>query len=91
LWPDGRNCRNVQLKPESHGDVDDRGLIGDIAMADDPNIRGGQDRSRINIHQDHELRYWSQKFGVTPEKLKAAVQKVGVSAKDVEQELSGRG
>jgi hypothetical protein len=56
-------------------------------MADDPSKRRPQDSQRINIHEDHEVRYWTQKFGVTREQLEAAVQKVGVMVKDVEQEL----
>lgn len=58
-------------------------------MADDPNQRGGQDRTRIDVHQEHELRYWSQKFGVSPEALKAAVQAVGTRAEDVQRHVSG--
>jgi len=42
---------------------------------------------QINIHEDYEVRYWSEKFGVTPDKLRAAVDKVGTSAEAVEQEL----
>jgi hypothetical protein len=57
-------------------------------MADDPNNRGPQDRSRINLNQDHELRYWTRKFGVSEDKLKQAVDKVGSSAKAVEDWLS---
>ncbi len=49
--------------------------------------RGPQDRSRISTSEDHEVRYWSQKFSVSPERLKAAVKKVGNSAKAVEKEL----
>lgn len=56
-------------------------------MPDDPSKVGAQDRSRINIHQDYELDYWSQHFGVTKERLKAAVEKVGPSVKAVEEEL----
>ena len=56
-------------------------------MADDPSKRGPQDRSRISTSEDHEVRYWSQKFGVSPEQLKAAVREVGNSAKAVEKEL----
>lgn len=56
-------------------------------MPDSTQDRGGQDRSRINIHQEHELRYWTQKFGVTRQELEAAVQKVGVSARAVAEEL----
>ena len=56
-------------------------------MADDPSKRGPQDRSRISTSEDHEVRYWSQKFGVSPEQLKAAVRKVGNSAEAVGKEL----
>jgi len=63
----------------------------ETAMADDPSIRGHQDRQRINIHQEHELRYWSEKFGITPDELKQAVDAVGPMADDVEQRVGGRG
>ena len=56
-------------------------------MADDLNRRGGQDRARINIHQEHEVRDWAARFGVTKEQLKAAVQAVGDRADDVERHL----
>jgi hypothetical protein len=55
---------------------------------DNKNDKGPQDRSRVNVNEEWELRYWSEKFGVSPERLKAAVSKVGVSVKDVENELS---
>ena len=42
-------------------------------MADDKSKRGGQDRGRINVNEDYELRNWSKKFGVTPKELKKAV------------------
>jgi len=61
-------------------------------MADDLTQRGGQDRQRIDIGQDYELRDWSKKFGVTKEQLKEAVQAVGDRADKVEQHLkSNRG
>jgi hypothetical protein len=56
-------------------------------MADEPSKRGPRDRSRISTSEDYEVRYWSQKFGVSSEQLKAAVRKVGNSAKAVEREL----
>jgi hypothetical protein len=56
-------------------------------MSDKPSKRGPQDRSRINTSEDYEVRYWSEKFGVSPEQLKAAVKKVGNSAETVEWEL----
>ena len=32
-------------------------------MADDLTNRGAQDRSRINVNEKHEVRYWAQKWG----------------------------
>ena len=59
-------------------------------MADNKNDRGPGDRSRINIHENYEVQYWTTKFGVTKEQLSAAVDKVGVSAAAVERELGGK-
>ncbi len=56
-------------------------------MADDKTYRGAADRDRVNVHEDYELRYWSEKLGCTHDELKAAVKKVGVMAKDVEAEV----
>ena len=56
-------------------------------MADDLNNRGAQDRARVNVNEDHEVRYWTQKWGVSKEQLAAAVNKVGVSADAVAREL----
>ncbi len=59
-------------------------------MSDDKSKTGGSDRKRINVNEDYELRDWSKKFGVTPEKLKEAVQAVGTSADAVEKHLKGK-
>jgi hypothetical protein len=56
-------------------------------MPDDKSKTGGGDRDRINISEEYELRDWSKKFGVTPDKLKEAVAKVGPMADDVRREL----
>lgn len=48
---------------------------------------GNPDRERINVNEDYELQYWSEKFGVSKEELKAAVNAVGTSAKEVEAHL----
>jgi hypothetical protein len=58
-------------------------------MPDDPSKRGGQDRERINNHQDHELRDWAKKHDATPEQSKEAVQAVGDRADEVEMHLKG--
>ena len=52
-------------------------------MSDDLNNRGPQDRSRVNVNEEWERRYWCREFGCTEEQLGAAVQKVGVSADKV--------
>lgn len=56
-------------------------------MADDKSKSQGQDRQRINVHQDYELRDWSKSLGVSPEKLKEAVQAVGDRADKVREYL----
>jgi hypothetical protein len=56
-------------------------------MADDPSKRGQADRSRINVNEKHELKHWSKKFSVSPDRLREAVQKVGTSVDAVEREL----
>jgi hypothetical protein len=56
-------------------------------MNDDLRLRGPADRSRINIHEDWEVRWWTQHFGVTSEQLRAAVGAVGVMAADVRRHL----
>ena len=53
-------------------------------MADDPSNRGPADRTRINVNEDHELRYWTKKFGCTSTELRNAVQAVGLMADKVE-------
>ena len=56
-------------------------------MADDRSIRGAADRSRINMQEDYEVRYWTEKWSVTREQLAAAVRAVGVMVKDVAAKL----
>lgn len=46
-----------------------------------------EDAKRINVHEDYEVRSWSQKFGCNPEELRAAVKAVGTSAEAVEKHL----
>jgi hypothetical protein len=56
-------------------------------MPDDKTKSRPEDAKRINVNEDYELRSWSQKFGVSPEQLKAAVKAVGTSADAVERHL----
>lgn len=54
---------------------------------DDKQKIGSADRARININEGYELDYWSNKFGVSKDKLKAVVQTVGTSVRAVEDYL----
>ena len=58
-------------------------------MSDDKAKTGGQDRKRINVHEDYEVRDWSKRFGVSADQLKKAVAAVGDRADAVEQHLKG--
>lgn len=58
-------------------------------MADDLRKTGRQDDERINVDQDHELTYWSEKLGVSRDQLREAVAKAGPLLKNVQRELRG--
>jgi hypothetical protein len=49
--------------------------------------RGPQDATGINVNEDYEVTYWTEKFGVSAQRLRDAWDKVGVSAEAVEREL----
>ena len=59
-------------------------------MADDVTKSGGQDRKRINLSQDFEVRDWAQKFGISEDELRKAVGAVGADASKVEAHLKGQ-
>lgn len=42
--------------------------------------RGSADRGKINFSQEHEVRYWTEKFKVTPEQLHEAGREAGSSS-----------
>ena len=45
------------------------------------------DRSKINMHEPYEVKYWTHALGVSPEELQKAVDKVGNAAAAVRKEL----
>lgn len=49
-------------------------------MSDDRSQRGPQDRSRINLSEDYEVRYWTKELGCTADQLRKAVQEAGSSS-----------
>jgi hypothetical protein len=60
-------------------------------MSDDTSQRGPQDRSRINMSQAHEVKYWTQALGVSEAELSRAVGAVGSSADKVREFLGSQG
>jgi len=56
-------------------------------MADAKRNSGRPERDKINIEEDYEVQYWSEKFGISVEELTAAVKEVGPTASDVQREL----
>ena len=56
-------------------------------MSDDKSKSTTQDRLRINVHEDYELRDWSKRLGITPERLKQLVKEHGPMAEDVRKAL----
>lgn len=59
----------------------------EIDMADDQSNRGPQDRARISMSEDYEVRYWTEALGVTKEELQRAVDQVGNGADAVREFL----
>ena len=59
----------------------------ETTMADDLKNRGAQDRARISLHEDHEVRYWTKELGVSKERLASAIARVGNFADAVRREL----
>jgi hypothetical protein len=56
-------------------------------MADDKTKVGGQDRKRINLSEDYEVRDWCKSLGVNEEQLRMAVAAVGDDADKVREHL----
>ena len=57
-------------------------------MADSLTNRVQPDRSKINMHEEHEVKYWTHALGITRDDLQKAVDKVGSSAAAVRKQLS---
>jgi hypothetical protein len=56
-------------------------------MSDNLNNRGPQDRSRINLNEEWEVKYWTRELGLTKEELERAVKTAGNQAAAVRQHL----
>jgi len=54
---------------------------------DNEDNMGRPDHARINVKENYEVEYWTQKFNISRERLKEAVNAVGTSAEDVRKYL----
>lgn len=59
-------------------------------MADDAQQRGEPDRSLVSLGQDHEIAYWTDRFGISVESLTRAVDEVGHSVDRIQDWLRTR-
>ena len=59
-------------------------MIGNLSR------RHPQDSSRINIHEDWEIRYWTDRWQVSRQQLLDTVKRVGLQVNDVARAL-GKG
>jgi hypothetical protein len=59
-----------------------------MQMADNKALRQPQDSSRIAMGEDYEVEYWTNKFGVSRDRLQRAVDAVGNSVSAVEEHLN---
>jgi hypothetical protein len=57
-------------------------------MSDNVTKRDQRDRSKINMHEDFEVKYWTKALGVSRDELQRAVDKVGNSAAAVRKQLA---
>jgi hypothetical protein len=57
-------------------------------MSDDRSKRDHANQRSIDIEDEQAVRYWSEKLGVTPDRLRVVVGKVGPLAGKVREELS---
>jgi hypothetical protein len=56
-------------------------------MTDNLKDRGPQDRTRINLNEDWELRYWTKELGISEQRLRELVKQHGVSADSIRRVL----
>jgi len=53
-------------------------------VSDNKTLRAPQDSSRVAMGEDYEVAYWTDKFGVSRERLQEAVDAVGNGAGAIE-------
>jgi len=56
-------------------------------VADHRTNRRRPDRSKINMHEDYDVKYWTRHFAVTQDQLRRAIDRVGNSVAAVRKQL----
>lgn len=54
---------------------------------DDKSKKGPRDAARVDLSEDYEVRYWTERFAISKDKLAQIVEKVGPMVKDIEKAL----
>jgi len=89
-----KSDRSAPTEIHSHhglgAEGDPKSRPGDRATSVAQHGKDQPDRTRIDVSQDHECRYWSQRFNVSPDELRRAAHKVGPMVEDVARELGKR-
>ncbi|WP_426344734.1 DUF3606 domain-containing protein [Pseudoduganella sp. R-32] len=57
---------------------------------DDLKNKGAQDRARINVNEEHEVRYWTDALGISEQRWRELVKEVGPSVDAVRAQLGNR-
>jgi hypothetical protein len=58
----------------------------EVAMAQMPQSRASLERPRFAFDSDHEVRYWTERLGVSPEDVRAAVKRVRAMVQDTRRD-----
>lgn len=59
-------------------------------MSIDESDQAPEHRSRVNVHDPHEIDYWMKKFSCSSSELKAAVAAVGIMSHKVDAHLKAK-
>jgi hypothetical protein len=59
-------------------------------VADDLKKSGPADRARVNLQEEHEVRYWCEQFNCGEDELREAAQTVGPMAADIGTFIAAR-
>ena len=54
-------------------------------MADNTSNRGAQDRARVSGEQEHEVRYFAEKHGITTQQVQELIKQHGNSREKLEE------